>query len=244
MRITRAVVPSLFTVLNMFCGFLSIIHTAQNDFSTAAWFIILAGICDVLDGMMARVTRSFSDFGVEFDSLSERHLLRSRALISRIHDSPPLAGRYRGPHQLVSAGVRSDAVGAIQRPARWLRQGLFQRSSDPGGRDHDQRICVNVLHGGKRVWRPRGVAAALPCSRRFVAHGEQYQVRQLSENLAPGNYAAPVAIHRRRCGPDRDRTHAGTGALPVLRLLHRDGSDTLYCAIYSTCTPSACEQCG
>lgn len=71
MRITRAVVPSLFTVLNMFCGFLSIIHTAQNDFPTAAWFIILAGICDVLDGMMARVTRSFSDFGVEFDSLSD-----------------------------------------------------------------------------------------------------------------------------------------------------------------------------
>lgn len=71
MKITRAVVPSLFTVLNIFCGFRSIIHTAQGEFSLAAWFIILAGAFDVLDGVMARITKSSSDFGVEFDSLSD-----------------------------------------------------------------------------------------------------------------------------------------------------------------------------
>lgn len=71
MRITRAVVPSLFTVLNIFCGFRSIIHTAQGEFALAAWFIILAGAFDVLDGVMARITKSSSDFGVEFDSLSD-----------------------------------------------------------------------------------------------------------------------------------------------------------------------------
>ena len=41
MKITRAVVPSLFTVLNIFCGFRSIIHTAQGDYSLAAWFIVI-----------------------------------------------------------------------------------------------------------------------------------------------------------------------------------------------------------
>jgi len=71
MRITRAVVPSLFTVLNIFSGFRSVIHTAQGDYVLAAWFIILAAIFDVLDGVMARVTKSSSDFGVEFDSLSD-----------------------------------------------------------------------------------------------------------------------------------------------------------------------------
>ncbi|MBI1805036.1 MAG: CDP-diacylglycerol--serine O-phosphatidyltransferase [Ignavibacteriae bacterium] len=71
MKITRAVVPSLFTVLNIFCGFRSLLHTSQGDFRLAAWFIILAGIFDVLDGVMARITRSSSDFGVEFDSLSD-----------------------------------------------------------------------------------------------------------------------------------------------------------------------------
>jgi len=71
MKITRAVVPSLFTVLNIFCGFRSIVHTSQGDFILAAWFIILAGVFDVLDGVMARITKSSSDFGVEFDSLSD-----------------------------------------------------------------------------------------------------------------------------------------------------------------------------
>ena len=71
MKITRAVVPSLFTILNIFCGFRSLVHTAEGDFSLASWFIILAAVFDVLDGLMARITRSSSDFGVELDSLSD-----------------------------------------------------------------------------------------------------------------------------------------------------------------------------
>ncbi len=71
MKITRAVVPSLFTVLNIFCGFISILHTTEGDFIRASWFIVLAGIFDVLDGIMARITKSSSDFGVEFDSLAD-----------------------------------------------------------------------------------------------------------------------------------------------------------------------------
>jgi CDP-diacylglycerol--serine O-phosphatidyltransferase len=71
MKITRAVVPSLFTVLNAFCGFLSILNAHQNRIEMAAWFIILAGIFDTLDGLMARITRSSSQFGVELDSLSD-----------------------------------------------------------------------------------------------------------------------------------------------------------------------------
>jgi CDP-diacylglycerol---serine O-phosphatidyltransferase len=71
MKITRAVVPSLFTVLNIFCGFRSIVHSSQGDFVLAAWFIILGGVFDTFDGIMARITRSSSDFGVEFDSLSD-----------------------------------------------------------------------------------------------------------------------------------------------------------------------------
>ncbi len=71
MKITRAVVPSLFTVLNMFCGFVSLIHSSEGQFDVAAWFIVLAGIFDSLDGVMARITKSSSSFGVEIDSLSD-----------------------------------------------------------------------------------------------------------------------------------------------------------------------------
>lgn len=71
MKITRAVVPSLFTVLNMFCGFMSITYASGNDFRMAAWLIILGAIFDSLDGVLARITKSSSPFGVEFDSLSD-----------------------------------------------------------------------------------------------------------------------------------------------------------------------------
>ncbi len=71
MRITRAVVPSLFTVLNMFCGFLSIINASTGDMLQASWLIILAAGFDALDGVMARITKSSSQFGVEIDSLSD-----------------------------------------------------------------------------------------------------------------------------------------------------------------------------
>lgn len=71
MRITRAVVPTLFTVLNMFCGLLSIVQASDGKFVEACYFIILAGLFDALDGMMARLTKSSSQFGVEIDSLSD-----------------------------------------------------------------------------------------------------------------------------------------------------------------------------
>jgi CDP-diacylglycerol--serine O-phosphatidyltransferase len=71
MRITRAVVPSLFTILNMFCGFMAIIDAANGEFVSASWLIILAAGFDAFDGVMARITKSSSAFGVQIDSLSD-----------------------------------------------------------------------------------------------------------------------------------------------------------------------------
>jgi len=71
MKITRAVVPSLFTTLNAFCGFMSLMHASRGQIELAAWFIILAAVFDSLDGVMARITRSSSQFGVELDSLAD-----------------------------------------------------------------------------------------------------------------------------------------------------------------------------
>lgn len=70
-RITRSVVPNLFTTLNMFCGFLSIISSSEGKFIPASWFIIAAAIFDMLDGTLARLTNSSSELGVELDSLSD-----------------------------------------------------------------------------------------------------------------------------------------------------------------------------
>lgn len=64
-------VPNFVTTGNMFCGFYSIIAATQKDFITAAWAIVAAGVFDMLDGRIARLAKATSQFGVEYDSLSD-----------------------------------------------------------------------------------------------------------------------------------------------------------------------------
>ena len=70
-RITRSIIPNLFTAMNMFSGFLSILNASQGNYHYAAWLIVIASIFDALDGAVARLTKSSSELGVELDSLSD-----------------------------------------------------------------------------------------------------------------------------------------------------------------------------
>jgi CDP-diacylglycerol---serine O-phosphatidyltransferase len=63
--------PSLFTMANMFCGYACIVHAMRGDFHTAAGFIGVAIVLDMLDGRIARMTGTTSAFGLEFDSLAD-----------------------------------------------------------------------------------------------------------------------------------------------------------------------------
>jgi len=71
MRITRSIIPNLFTLANLFSGFSAIIAISEGDLNKAGMFIVLAGLFDVLDGTMARLTKSTSELGVELDSLCD-----------------------------------------------------------------------------------------------------------------------------------------------------------------------------
>jgi CDP-diacylglycerol---serine O-phosphatidyltransferase len=64
-------IPSLFTAGNLMCGFFSIVATFRGDYVSAALLILLANVFDGIDGYAARLTRSTSQFGVEFDSLAD-----------------------------------------------------------------------------------------------------------------------------------------------------------------------------
>ena len=63
--------PSMFTMANMFCGYACIVHAMRGEMSTAALFIGFAFVLDMLDGRIARMTGTTSAFGVEFDSLAD-----------------------------------------------------------------------------------------------------------------------------------------------------------------------------
>lgn len=65
------ILPSLFTTGNLFCGYYSILRSVHGDFVFAGLMILAAGVCDVLDGRVARMTRTQTKFGMEYDSIAD-----------------------------------------------------------------------------------------------------------------------------------------------------------------------------
>jgi CDP-diacylglycerol--serine O-phosphatidyltransferase len=65
------VLPNLLTTGNLFCGFYAVVAAIQGNFLKGAIAIMLAAVFDGLDGKIARVTRTVSRFGLEYDSLSD-----------------------------------------------------------------------------------------------------------------------------------------------------------------------------
>lgn len=63
------IVPSLFTLFNLFFGIWSMTLAARSEFYRASWFIVFAGILDTLDGRVARLSNTGTRFGAELDSL-------------------------------------------------------------------------------------------------------------------------------------------------------------------------------
>lgn len=63
--------PSVFTLTNVFFGFLSLTSTFYGRYHWAALWIIIAAMLDGLDGLVARATKTSSDFGIQLDSLAD-----------------------------------------------------------------------------------------------------------------------------------------------------------------------------
>jgi CDP-diacylglycerol---serine O-phosphatidyltransferase len=66
-----SIIPSLFTIGNIFCGYYSIISTLRGNWDFAAVLIGIGYILDGLDGRIARMTKTASDFGIQLDSLAD-----------------------------------------------------------------------------------------------------------------------------------------------------------------------------
>ena len=64
-------VPNAITCTSMFFGFLAIIWSTQDRFSEACFALLISALMDGLDGKVARLTHSASEFGVQFDSLAD-----------------------------------------------------------------------------------------------------------------------------------------------------------------------------
>ena len=67
----KSCIPNVFTFINLSCGVLSLLSTLNNDLITASIFILIAGLVDRYDGMVARYLDVSSELGKELDSLAD-----------------------------------------------------------------------------------------------------------------------------------------------------------------------------
>ncbi len=65
------ILPNLFTTASLFSGFMAIIWAADAKFEWSAMAILFSAIMDGLDGKVARLTGTSSEFGVQYDSLAD-----------------------------------------------------------------------------------------------------------------------------------------------------------------------------
>jgi CDP-diacylglycerol--serine O-phosphatidyltransferase len=65
------ILPNLLTTGNLFAGFVSIVSTIDGDYEKAAIAILISWVFDILDGKVARLSKTSSRFGIEYDSLAD-----------------------------------------------------------------------------------------------------------------------------------------------------------------------------
>lgn len=71
-RLTRiSFLPSVFTMFNLFLGYIALMMVTRGEFLNACYYLIFATVVDSLDGTIARLTKTESGFGVQLDSLSD-----------------------------------------------------------------------------------------------------------------------------------------------------------------------------
>src|SRR6188472_1963275 len=139
-----SLLPSLFTMGNMFCGYACIVYAMRGDFETAAPFIGIAVVLDMLDGRIARLTGTASDFGVELDSLAD---------VISFGVAPAILSFAWGLQPLNRLGY---AAGFLFVSAAALRLARFNIQSSAGG---DKRYFVGL---------PSPAAAAIAASTVYV----------------------------------------------------------------------------
>src|SRR5436190_14223079 len=152
--------PSLFTLGNMFCGYACVVYAMRQEFQTAAAFIGLAIVLDLLAGRIARITGTESAFGLEFDSLAD---------VISFGIAPAILSFAWG---LSPLGRLGWAAGFVFVTAAAMRLARFNIQSGGGG---DKRYFVGM---------PSPAAAAVPAATVYAYPFGLYDYREALPALA------------------------------------------------------------
>jgi CDP-diacylglycerol--serine O-phosphatidyltransferase len=152
--------PSLLTMGNMFCGYACVVHAMRGEYETAAPYIGFAIVLDMLDGRIARLTGTTSEFGVEFDSMAD---------IISFGMAPAILSFQWG---LSALGRLGWAAGFLFVAAAAMRLARFNIQSTSGG---DKRYFVGM---------PSPAAASIPAATVYAYPWGLYDYREALPALA------------------------------------------------------------
>ncbi len=109
MKIRRHI-PSLFTLINLFLGFLAILNALAGDYKLACYLILIAAVFDSFDGKLARMFGLSSSFGTEIDSLADMvsFCLAPSVLIYALYTNnfPGITGELIASAPLIMGAIR------------------------------------------------------------------------------------------------------------------------------------------
>ena len=120
--IPKTVVPSFFTLMNLFCGFVAIIQIYEGKLEFGAWLIVLAAVFDMMDGFMARLAQANTEFGIELDSLSD---------IVSFGVAPAFLFYSHSLNELMIIGIIISSFPALCGAVRLARFNVDARVEDP-----------------------------------------------------------------------------------------------------------------
>lgn len=127
MRRVVVVVPSAFTLGNLFFGIWAIVSGLNGNFTWAGWFIVFAGVLDMLDGRIARLSNAGSRFGAELDSLVDLTSFGVAPALLMYMQEFSAAGRFAwliAWFYVMAAAIRlarfNVMAGSSSRPSGWF----------------------------------------------------------------------------------------------------------------------------
>ena len=137
---TRGVflLPNALTTGALFAGFYSIIAGINGQYAAAAIAVVVAGLLDGLDGRVARLTNTQSDFGLEYDSLSDLisfglapALLAFNWSLRSLHDLGNLAGKLGWLAAFIFVACAALRLARFNTQAEQTDKSYFQGLASP-----------------------------------------------------------------------------------------------------------------
>ena len=130
--------PNALTTGALFAGFYSIISGINGHYAAAAVAVVVAGLLDGLDGRVARLTNTQSEFGVQYDSLSDLisfglapALLAFNWSLSSMRDISPLAGKLGWLAAFLFVACAALRLARFNTQASSTDKGYFQGLASP-----------------------------------------------------------------------------------------------------------------